>query len=115
MKNFILIMLIPFSFLLAETNNFLTQNYWESKDKQEHFAGSFVLASAVVPETYKLFSDTTPTKTETFIISVGSTMLIGWLKEVSDGQGRGNKDINDIDADVLGALLGAFANITIRW
>ena len=109
------LLLIFTSFLFAETNNFLQEDFWEQKDKREHFAGSFLLASVVVPETYKAFSDTKPTKTEVFLISVGSTILIGWAKEVRDGQGFGNKDINDVDADMLGALLGAFANITIRW
>jgi len=110
-----LILLLPITFLFAETNNFLDKDFWESKDKQEHFGGSFVLSSVIVPELYKSLSETKPTKTEVFLISVGSTMLIGWAKEVRDGQGYGNKDINDLDADVLGALLGAFVNITIRW
>ncbi len=115
MKKVLLLLAVFTSFLFAETNNFLTQIYWEQKDKQEHFAGSFILSSVIIPETYRALSKTKPSKTEVFLVTVGSMMIIGWAKEVRDGQGFGNKDINDIDADMLSAWLGAFANITIRW
>jgi len=118
MKKVIMSLMILFGLsasLHAETNNFLHKNFWEQKDKREHFTGSFILSSTIVPAIYYNTVDKKPTRTEVFFTSLGATILIGWLKEVNDGTGRGNKDINDLDADVLGALLGAFCHIEYRW
>jgi len=118
MKKFIISLMILFGLsasLYAETNNFLQKDFWEQKDKREHFTGSFILSSTVVPTIYYNIADRKPNRVEVFFTSLGVTVLIGWLKEVRDGTGKGNKDINDLDADVLGALLGAFCHIEYRW
>jgi uncharacterized protein YfiM (DUF2279 family) len=105
-----LILLISMMISLS-ANEFLTNDFWYKEDKQKHFLGSASIAVATTGLARHYGSN----KVESFLIGVGSTIIVGWLKEVSDGQGHGSKDINDIDADMLGAVTGSMISTQFKW
>ncbi|MGB1226471.1 MAG: hypothetical protein ACPG9K_01155 [Poseidonibacter sp.] len=111
MKKILLGMLFIACLLKAETNNFVTKEFWQSDDKQKHFAGSYAMAATGTALARHYGKD----KLSALAIGVGGSILVGWLKEVSDGNGNGTKDINDLDADVLGAIAGGLTVVKFEW
>jgi len=105
------LILLSLMILSLNANEFLTSEFWDEEDKQKHFTGS--VAIGVV--TTGLARHYGSSKIESFFIGVGSTIMIGWLKEVSDGNGNGTKDINDLDADMLGAVTGSVISTQFNW
>lgn len=98
-KLIMIIVLITYSY--TEDWNVAT---WWTTDKREHFNYSFLISSSI----YGIVKNQKKRTTlDAFIYSIGTTLLIGWLKEQSDGFGNGVKEVGDIDADALGAILGA--------
>ena len=94
-----------------EENQFMNMQFWKQEDKQKHFIGSFEIAtvSTGIARHYK------KTKLESFLIGVGTSIIIGWAKEVHDGRGGGTKDINDLDADMIGSLAGSAISAQFNW
>ena len=87
-------------------NRFTTKEFWLEKDKQFHFAASY-LATVLfcylgvlvgIPASYSAS------------VSSNIVLFLGWIKEVNDGRGYGTKEIHDMDADILGVLA---ANVSI--
>jgi glycopeptide antibiotics resistance protein len=110
MKKLLLIFILFYS--LEANNAFFKRNFWKQKDKQLHFVVA-TLGSIALPIIYKKVFKLN--KKEIIFATIASGFLISWLKEVYDGAGHGTKDINDIDANMLGILLGTGAYIIIRW
>jgi len=79
-----------------------SSNLLYEKDKQLHYASSFAIAYYASSCLYK------DDKFKSFLFGIGASVIIGWAKEYVDGKGYGTKDIEDIDADMFGALSGAF-------
>ena len=100
MKRLLLAILLLSSQLYADWD---VQEWWTA-DKREHFNYSFLISSSI----YGIVKNQKKrTHLDAFIYSVGTTLLIGWLKEQSDGFGDGDKEMGDMDADALGSILGA--------
>ena len=112
MKKLLLLLILFYN--LEANNAFLKRNFWKRKDKQLHFIAAATLSGIALPIIYKKVFKLM-NKREIIFATVASGFLMSWLKEVYDGQGHGIKDINDIDASVLGVLLGTGAYIIIRW
>ena len=100
MKRLILVFFLLISQLHADWN----VAEWWTPDKREHFNYSFLISSSI----YGIVKNQKKRTTlDAFIYSIGTTLLIGWLKEQNDGFTNGVKEVGDIDADALGAILGA--------
>ena len=101
-------------FLIFLSINFLFSLNINQPDKQKH-----LIASSIISFTAgTIYSHYNPksSKTKKFLISFGIATGIGILKEISDGMKKNNKfDHKDLQADILGALLGSIASIEIKW
>lgn len=86
-------------------------SFYEQNDKQKHIAGSAVIGmtAAGIARHYEC------SKLESFLIGVGSAVIIGWVKEVADGHGLGHRDIDDIDADMVGGIAGSAVSSQFSW
>jgi len=83
-------------------------------DKQKHLIVSsiFSFTAGTIYSHYNPKSS----KIKKFLISFGTGIGVGILKEISDGMKKNNKfDHKDLHADILGAFLGSVAAIEIKW
>ena len=106
-----LILLVALTTGLFAQNDFLEPGFFNTPDKRKHFTVSAGIGmGAAMYAKHKGLSNT-----ESFLAGFGTSILVGWLKEVSDGEGYGNKDINDMDADAVGAITGSLTGTLINW
>ena len=82
------------------------------KDKQKHFAYSLAIASVSTA----IARHNGKSKLESYLYGAGFAVGVGILKELADGRSlKHTQDIEDIYADVLGALTGSLLTYTWRW
>ena len=93
--------------------SFLNATFLTEVDKQKHFAVSAVIGftSSNIAYHYRY------TETESFWIGVAVAMSIGVGKELYDSRNGGTGfDMEDIGADVMGAVLGSLPVFVIyKW
>lgn len=82
---------------------------WWVADKQEHFNYSAMIASTI----FGIAKHNDADDFVASVVSIGSTIFVGWVKEQVDGFGNGTKEISDVDADTLGAITGTVTMIFV--
>lgn len=111
MKKILLTIALATSLFAVNDNVIFNKSFYEQQDKQIHMgitATASTLGSGYCrSKGYDKFT--------CFIAGVGTGLLIGWVKEVSDGQGNGHRDMNDMDANALGSMLGAVVSSQFNW
>lgn len=81
-------------------------------DKRLHFGVSAALAWGF----YNMCDQVDYDGETCFGAALGSAMIVGFLKEVADGQQRGNHfDQTDLGADFLGALTMSLVMYKLEW
>ena len=88
-------------------------------DKQKHILATGII-SALSDEIYCSYYqsryNTKPSKTKRYIVSISSGIFAGFLKEMYDKTKKDNRfDHKDLQADILGAVLGSVLKIEIKW
>ena len=74
---------------------------WKEKDKHYHYGAGVVISTLTYEYVYRRTEDTK----KAFIYSVGSTILVGTLKELVDHNQKGNRfDSRDLLATTYGGL-----------
>lgn len=86
-------------------NRFLTRDFWQERDKQIHAVLMFIITSMITVVIGVVFGGFIG-----MVSGIAVAVVIGWLKEVHDGFGNGVKDIDDIDADMVGTLSGSLVS-----
>jgi glucose uptake protein GlcU len=99
MKYFFMVILV-----IASISDIYSQ--FIEKDKAMHFSAGMVVSTLA----YTMAYDVTKNKKKAFLISTGSTIVIGSLKEFADTQSNGKFDSKDLMATTLGGLV---SNITL--
>lgn len=85
---------------------------WEQNDKRSHFFVSAGISMAVTAYA----NGKGYNKTESFLIGVGTTTLIGLAKEGIDGYaGTGTREVDDMTANILGAVTGSLLSMQFEW
>ncbi len=88
-------------------------------DKQKHILATgiiSVLSDEIYCNYYKRKYNTPPSKTQRYIISISSGIITGFLKEMYDKSKSNNHfDHKDLQADILGSVLGSILKIEIKW
>jgi uncharacterized protein YfiM (DUF2279 family) len=104
------LLLIAISAMSLNANNFTKEEFWKY-DKREHFKYSFAVGTVgtAISKHYGL------SNWQSFFVGVGSSIILGWTKEVYDGDGNGDKAIEDIDANMLGAITGSALSAQFSW
>ena len=89
------------------------------QDKQKHIvatAAISALSDAIYCNYYQNRYNTAPSKTKRYLVSVSSGIIAGVLKEMYDkSQKNGRFDHKDLQADILGSILGSILKIEIKW
>ena len=99
-------------FIMNQTVMAGETSLWKQKDKQAHFAVSAGIA--IVTTAYA--RNKGYNKTEAFLIGFGTSVVIGLAKEVIDGYSKhGNREMDDIKADILGAVSGSLISAQFEW
>jgi len=99
---FILMSMLPF---------IMFGQMWKEKDKHYHY-GAGVVVSAI---TYEYVYRKTDNKNKALIYSLGSTLLVGTLKELVDHNQTGNRfDGRDLLATTYGGLTVGFTFTLFR-
>ena len=84
----------------------------------EHFFASAVVsvtADDLYCDYYKNKYNSMPTRLQRFVVSTGTSIFIGTLKEIYDSQAGEFFNHKDIKADILGSVFGSLLQITLRW
>ena len=103
-----LLFLLTFITLHSENLDYTLSEWWV-EDKQQHFNYSLLISSSI----YGLAKHNDASDLVASVISIGSTVVIGWVKEQIDGFGNGTKEISDVDADALGAIAGTVITLFV--
>ena len=105
MNKILLGVLLAFSLLFSK-------DFWK-EDKQKHFAMSATMASVSTGLARHYGSN----KFESFWIGLGSSLVIGVLKEYADGKNplQHTEDVKDVYADAIGATAGALFSAQFTW
>lgn len=88
---------------MKELFNLLTSREFWKRDKQLHFVASAVLSA--VGMVFLLFWDST--LASSFWAGIGLSLTVGIIAEAIDKVNDGVEDINDVYADLLGAIAGS--------
>ena len=109
-KKFFLILLFC-SYIFALD---LTQN-----DKQKHIVATAVisaLSDEIYCHYYRSKYNLAPSKTKRYLVSISSGIIAGFLKEMYDKSQKDNRfDYKDLQADIIGSILGSVLKIKIKW
>jgi len=93
--------------LLFTTNVFAIDN-----DKKQHFIYSAGIAST----TTAIAKHYGKSNLESYLYGVGFTVGIGVLKELADSRSKNHTaDMEDVYADILGAVTGSLLTFRWRW
>ena len=103
------VLLVPMVFLM--TSQTIMAESWNGADKGKHLGVSAVISTVVTG----LARNQGYSKTESFFWGAGTALVIGGLKELSDGKGHGNRSAKDFGADALGGLAGALISAQFEW
>lgn len=87
----------------------LNKEFYKQHDKQIHIIGEAMVSSLVAGSIIVGLNDALGWLVYliAYISGVGVAAQLGWIKELRDGEGYGTRDIDDIDADMVGANIGA--------
>lgn len=97
--------------LIIIASSLYADPFFQQDDKQKHIVGSMAISGTAtgIARHYGC------TPMESFLIGVGTAMIVGIAKEEWDGQGYGTKDYNDLKADAIGAIGGSLISAQFSW
>ena len=106
------VLILFFVWAFVSQNLIASDSLFAQSDKKKHMIVSVAISGAVTAfARNKGYS-----RTESFFMGVGVSMLIGLAKEEIDGhRTNGTKDFDDLKADLIGSVSGALVSAQFEW